>query len=142
VNRRSSPGSRPGIPPGRLPAAVSTIGSTIAHLVAASRPASVSALDNSSEGVRLWDVADRVHPRRLAALPGNGETTRTVAFTPDGHTLGIAGGDHYTLWDVTRRAEMASNPVGRACAIVGRGLSSAEWTNYAPGLPYQRTCPG
>jgi WD40 repeat protein len=90
----------------------------------------------------LWDVTNLAHPRRLATMGGGAEAVVAQTFTPDGHTLGIAGGDHYTLWDVTRRAEMASNPVGRACAIVGRGLSSAEWTNYAPGLPYQRTCPG
>jgi len=28
-----------------------------------------------------------------------------------------------------------------ACAVAGHGLNPHEWRRYAPGMPYQQTCP-
>jgi len=51
--------------------------------------------------VRLWDVADPVHPEPLAKPLTVGSAVFSVAFSPDGHTL-ISGNYDGTirLWDV------------------------------------------
>jgi WD40 repeat protein len=52
--------------------------------------------------VRLWDVADPVHPQPLAKPLTVGSAVFSVAFSPDGHTL-ISGDYDGTirLWNVT-----------------------------------------
>jgi WD40 repeat protein len=61
-----------------------------------------------------------------------------MAFSPDGTTL-VTGGSDGTVrrWDVT----YLSKPRPYLCASTGRSLTRAQWAHYAPGLPYQETCP-
>jgi hypothetical protein len=101
---------------------------------------------NDDHVVTLWGVTNRNRPVGLAALRQNGLQTESVVFSPDGRTL-AAGGDYYppgkvTLWDYTPLNELRANPAKYACDITGRGLTSEEWDQYIPELPYQQTCPG
>jgi WD40 repeat protein/energy-coupling factor transporter ATP-binding protein EcfA2 len=57
-------------------------------------------------------------------------------FSPDGTTLGTVGANGAVrLWDLGLREWQA---VG--CRLVRRNLSLAEWQQFLPGRPYQRTC--
>ncbi len=48
--------------------------------------------------VKLYDLADRTHPHRIAVLPG--EVFR-LAFSSDHHLLAGGGADSLQLWDTT-----------------------------------------
>ncbi|MFI9163272.1 caspase, EACC1-associated type [Kitasatospora aureofaciens] len=48
--------------------------------------------------VKLYDLADPLHPQRIADLPGR---VWSVAFAPDRHLLAGGGSDSLLLWDIT-----------------------------------------
>jgi WD40 repeat protein len=106
----------------------SSDGRTLATVIATS----TLIFDNPEVTVGLWNVADRVHPTRMATvtLP---ELASAVAVNPDGRTLAIATwSGTVELWDFTDTAHpkrtttltglnasvsaMAFNPVGRTLA--------------------------
>jgi WD40 repeat protein len=86
--------------------------------------------------IRLWDVAtgQPIGP----PLTGHSEAVVSLAFSPDGETLISRSWDESILtWDIS--LETLSE---RACRIVGRNLSGAEWRQFmGPEAPYERTCP-
>lgn len=88
----------------------------------------------------LWDVADLRSPQELVALHGHPSGVGVVLFSPDRRTVAISGSDNPMLWDITRLTDIVSRPVDVACAILGEGLTEQQWANYAPDLPYRRTC--
>jgi hypothetical protein len=54
-----------------------------------------------------------------------------------GKMLVTAGTDGYArLWNVAMPGDLAA----AACAIAGRSLTDAEWTEYAGSAPYQPGC--
>jgi len=92
----------------------------------------------SSDGfgaIRLWEVASG---RPIgAALKGHaGWMTGPPAFSLDGKTLysGCNGGEIRT-WDMDPASWRE-----RACRVVGRNMTQAEWAEYMPGVPYHKTC--
>lgn len=101
-----------------------------------------SSLDNA---VMLWDIVDPDSPISYAMIKSPDLQSFYTALSPDGKLV-AAGGSYgvasknVTLWDTTVPAGLAADPVGRACAIVGRGLNADEWGQYIPELPYQATC--
>lgn len=56
-----------------------------------------------------------------------------VAFSPDGATLALSG-LRVVLWDLS-----VASWERRACAIVNRNLSRAEWSELIGGR-YERLC--
>jgi WD40 repeat protein len=83
----------------------------------------------------LWDVAERqpIGP----PLTGHTDAVYNVVFSPDGKALASGSWDNaIMLWDVDPAAWRA-----RACDIVGRNFTAAEWAQYFPEETYRSTCP-
>ncbi|MFF3576841.1 WD40 repeat domain-containing protein [Streptomyces mirabilis] len=60
--------------------------------------------DGGGGGVRLWDLADPTHPKRLGPMTTS-EPVNAVTFIRDGHTLTSGGADGIVqLWDVAAPA--------------------------------------
>ena len=95
----------------------------------------------SSDGtIRFWDVASMSEiGQPLSPSPSSVEG---VAFAPQGSTLASGGGDGATrLWSPVTLPPSTSALRTEVCALVGGGLSSAEWSQYAVGLPHPSLCP-
>jgi WD40 repeat protein len=99
---------------------------------------------------RLWSVADTRHPRLI------GPTTRpngwySVAFSPDGHTIGVCTPRSVTLWDVATSGQLRRTgqvPVAAATTLTFAGHLLATgtfnghvqvWNVTDPGKPVLRT---
>jgi WD40 repeat protein len=89
--------------------------------------------------VRLWDVATR---RQLISLRRTSDAGNpNVAASPDGRTIAAGGYGQIQLWQNLLWRDVGDLQ-SRVCTLVGRGLSRAEWSQYAPGLSYRRSsCP-
>ncbi|MFI1204427.1 AAA family ATPase [Streptomyces sp. NPDC020883] len=104
--------------------------------------------------VRLWDVADRTHPRPLGEpLTGHTSWVSTAVFSPDGHTLASASDDGtIRLWDVRDPRHprplgtplnphagtvylLAFSPDGRTMASAGEDHTVRLWDLTDPGRP-------
>ncbi len=89
--------------------------------------------------IALWDVATRRQVgTQLAAHPGG--SVNAVAVGPDGLTFASGGADAkarlwtHLLW--RDRADLRKE----VCDLVGAGLTSGEWEQYATGIPYTPVC--
>lgn len=102
---------------------------------------------DASGVVLLWDTAGPDGAVRIGTLrtPG-GDEARNVAFRRDGGTVAVTGQPCrkpavVTLWDFGTLNGLRINPAKFACAITGRGLSTAEWNRFIPEIKYRKTCP-
>ena len=89
--------------------------------------------------VRLWDPDARTELGSAQDIGGVGSISQ-LAFNPDGTTLAVASGA-VKIWSgfQWRGLEDLQRQV---CSLTGSGLTPAEWTEFAPGVPFQRVCAG
>ena len=81
----------------------------------------------------MWDVASR---ERRATVTGHTRRVNSLLFGPDGHTLLSAGADHTIIpWNTDTQQTTTL-----ICAVIGRNLTSEEWSQFAPGISYHQTC--
>jgi WD40 repeat protein len=102
------------------------------------RDGRIVAAGSSDSTIRLWDVRTR---RPVgAALTGHTGAVNQVAFSPDGLTLASGGDDTVRLWEGLFWPDVGSLQ-RRVCALLGTGLSRAEWSEFAPGIRFRAVCP-
>ncbi|MFI8516714.1 hypothetical protein ACIGEZ_02600 [Streptomyces sp. NPDC085481] len=95
---------------------------------------------NQQGDFTLWAVGERRLPHRVGVLDDHDETAQFARFTPDGRHLLTTDWSSLYVWDLDDFPELSADPVGRACTVAGGGLTEEEWSRYAPGLRYERTC--
>ncbi len=87
--------------------------------------------------VRLWDMTNPTTPAPHAVFTGHTNALNGLAFLPDGHTLFTTSTDGTTrTWDADLERIAA-----RICAGSKPLITTAEWANYFPELPYRPPCP-
>jgi WD40 repeat protein len=98
--------------------------------------------------MHLWDTTNPTEPVQLARVYGVADgAVIGLAFGPDRRTLAatawLSDGSPGTvaLWSYQKLNNLRADPARHACAITGRGLTTAEWARYVPEIRYRRTCP-
>ncbi|GAA0802478.1 TIR domain-containing protein [Spirilliplanes yamanashiensis] len=102
---------------------------------------------SAGKKLNLWDVSKRtapVHHPATELYPGSA-TGNLLRFSPDGHTLAVAGDSQMSaarvmLWDFSELNAVRVDPGRYACAVLDRGLNAREWKIFVPERPYRRTC--
>jgi WD40 repeat protein len=92
------------------------------------------AAGNADGRVRLWDVTDPRHPQQVATLTTS-TSTSSLAFSPDNHTLAVAGDDYSELLETD-----ADHAASHVCELAWPPITADEWSNYFPGFSYQPPC--
>jgi WD40 repeat protein len=88
--------------------------------------------------VWLWNVADPARPVLVATLTSPANHVYAVAFSPSGRQLAATSYEGTVhLWDTSPATAAA-----RVCGNLGQPVTRAEWSSYAPGVPYRAPCPG
>jgi WD40 repeat protein len=94
------------------------------------------ASSSGDKSIILWDISEPASPRQVAILQGHSDAVYDTAFAPGGDILASGGNDRSViLWDVN-----PGSLVQRACDIVGRNFTQAEWSQYFAGQAYRKTC--
>jgi WD40 repeat protein len=112
-----------------------TIGSS-ATWVAFSQDGTVAAIPTAS-GIQLWDTATG---QEAATIPDKDTDSGTlpVAFTQDDTSLAAGANDGAVeLWNIP----YVANAPGYLCSVATEPFPSSVWTQYAPNIKYQQTCP-
>lgn len=95
--------------------------------------------DWNNDQVQLWNLSDLSNPVQVGSIapPSQAGFIESAAFTPTGGTLAIANEDSVTLYNTD-----PAHLVSELCMYAGDTITAAQWTRYAPGIPYQNPCPG
>jgi WD40 repeat protein len=93
----------------------------------------------SAAGIQLWDTGTQ---QQLGVLPANSSDTffrgALVALSPAGTFLAVAtSAGTVQLWSMP----YLTDPATYLCGLAGQPFPQSQWATYAPGLPYQATCP-
>jgi WD40 repeat protein len=107
-----------------------------ASWVAFSQDGTVAAIPVAN-GIQLWDTATG---QLAGTIPDDNTKAGSlpVAFTQDDTVLAAgANGGSVQLWKVPYVADAP----GYLCSVAGISFPSADWTRYARGIAYQKTCP-
>jgi WD40 repeat protein len=88
---------------------------------------------DNENSTTLWDTSTM---SRLITLPGLSQSITGISFRPDSLFLasGLKDGS-IIVWDISPESWLQ-----KACEIVGRNFTRAEWTQYFPNEPYRKTC--
>jgi WD40 repeat protein len=91
---------------------------------------------STSDGMAwMWDVTHPSAPVLLARLASEGQMY-TLTFSPDGNLLVGAGANQLvTVWKTD-----PDTAISELCRHVGDPVTSAEWNDLAPGVPYRPPC--
>ncbi|MFC4586025.1 toll/interleukin-1 receptor domain-containing protein [Sphaerisporangium corydalis] len=87
--------------------------------------------------IRVYSVTDPAAPRLMAIIHVGTNAATSVAFLHDDHTLATA-----TNYNKTDIWELDPGENARIlCTGIGRPITQAQWTHYAPAHPYSLPCP-
>ena len=112
-----------------------TIGSS-ATWVAFSQDGTVVAIPTAN-GIQLWDTATG---QDAATIPDKDTDSGTlpVGFTQDDTSLAAGANDGAVeLWNIP----YVANAPGYLCSVATEPFPRSIWTQYAPNIKYQQTCP-
>ncbi|WBB71264.1 trypsin-like peptidase domain-containing protein [Micromonospora sp. WMMD1128] len=96
------------------------------------------AISTGWNAAQLWDAATGLRYATLAGYTPSDDAD-LVAFSPDGGTLAVAGGD--TVWLGIFEPPDASRARDKLCRELRRDLTDQEWSTYLPGVAHEPACP-
>ncbi|AQW46619.1 hypothetical protein SHXM_00082 [Streptomyces hygroscopicus] len=100
------------------------------------------ATGSSAGRAGLWAAGGSRPLTWATALTDTTAEVADVRFSRDRKTLAVTlDSGTVELWNLGDLPAIAAAPTTVACGITGTGLSRKEWRQYAPGLPYEPTCP-
>ncbi|WP_212994687.1 WD40 repeat domain-containing protein [Actinoplanes auranticolor] len=79
----------------------------------------------------------------LTQVPIPGHSGWRTGWTQDGRTVAIVSHPvrNLTLWSLAALDDVMKDPLPRACALAGGGLTAQQWPAYAESLGHRATCP-
>jgi WD40 repeat protein len=87
---------------------------------------------------RLWDARSGEELARTFHVGAS----LSLAFSPQGDRLAVAGGDTAHVWNVNHvRLVQTDQLVNEVCSRLTRNLTQDEWRVYFGDEPYHETCP-